>query len=96
MKGVEVALADPIDPICPEDDRPAVKDLIVEHGEKIAKIKSALIDHPLYEEDKHDDLWILRYWLSHKKSKAGAEEEDGGKDKARKGKQDKNIGYAPT
>lgn len=70
MKGVKEAVADPIDPVCPEDDRAAVKDLIKEHGDKIQKIKEALIDHPLYEESKHDDLWILRFWLSHKKSQA--------------------------
>jgi hypothetical protein len=70
MKGVKEAIADPMDPVCPEDDRPSVKDLIKEHADKIAKIKEALLDHPLYEESKHDDLWILRFWLSHKKSKA--------------------------
>ncbi|CAB9521215.1 expressed unknown protein [Seminavis robusta] len=68
MKGISEAIADPIDPVCPEDDRPSVKALIKEHGEKIAKIKAALVDDPLYEESKHDDLWIMRFWMSHKKS----------------------------
>lgn len=70
MKGVTVAVADPIDPVCPEDDRPAVKDLIQQHSTKIDKVKEGLQDHPLYDANKHDDLWILRFWLSHKKSKA--------------------------
>ena len=69
MKGIKEAIADPMDPVCPEDDRPSVKDMIKEHAEKIAKIKEALVDHPLFDETKHDDLWIMRYWLSHKKSK---------------------------
>jgi hypothetical protein len=70
MKGVEVAIADAIPPVCPEDDRPAVKDLIQEHRAKIDKITEAVKDHPLYDPNKHDDLWILRFWLSHKKTKA--------------------------
>ncbi|CAB9502677.1 expressed unknown protein [Seminavis robusta] len=69
MQGIEVAIDDPIAPVCPEDDRPSVKVLIEEHAEKIAKIKAALREDPLFDADKHDDLWILRYWLSHKKSK---------------------------
>ncbi|CAB9498710.1 expressed unknown protein [Seminavis robusta] len=73
MKGIEEAIADPIDPICPEDERPSVKELIVKHSEKIAKIKAALADDPLYDPSKHDDLWILRFWLSHKKSKSAIE-----------------------
>ncbi|CAB9498712.1 expressed unknown protein [Seminavis robusta] len=73
MKGVEVAIADPVEPVCTEDDRPAVKALILKHSEKIDKIKTALEDDPLYNPKKHDDLWILRFWLSHKKSKAAIE-----------------------
>ncbi|CAB9509061.1 expressed unknown protein [Seminavis robusta] len=70
MKGIDAAIAEkPIDPVCPEDHRPAVADLIKKHSEKIAKIKGVLEDDPLYNPTKHDDLWILRFWLSHKKSK---------------------------
>jgi len=69
MKGVDVAIADPIDPVVPEDGRPAVKDLILEHREQIVKIKAELGTDPLYNASKHDDLWILRYWLSHKNTK---------------------------
>jgi hypothetical protein len=70
IQGVEIAIADPIDPTCPEDTRPALKDLITEHADKIAKIKAGIIDHPHYEESKHNDLWIVRFFLSQKKSKA--------------------------
>jgi CRAL/TRIO domain len=69
MKGIDVAVADPIDPICVGDNRQSVKGLIKEHMDKINKIRSELIDHPLYDLTKHDDLWILRFYLSHKKIK---------------------------
>lgn len=69
MQGIEVAVADPIDPVTPEDTRPSVKALITENRDKIDKIKAALVLDPLYDASKHDDLWILRFWLSHKKSK---------------------------
>ena len=73
MKDTNVAqqLVDitPIPPVTPQDDRPAVRDLLQEHGTKIAKLRTALEEDPLFEPTKHDDLWILRYWLSHKKTK---------------------------
>ena len=75
MKGIEVAIVDPpIEPICEEyDHRPAVKDLIQEYSEKIEKIKVGIIDHPHYDSTKHDELWILRFYLSHKKSSKAIE-----------------------
>ena len=69
MQGVDEAVADPIEPVCPEDDRASVKALIEEHGEKIDKIRQGIVDDPLFDAQKHDDLWILRFWLSHKKTK---------------------------
>lgn len=69
MTGIDVAIADPADPVCPEDERPSVKDLITEHREKIDKMKAEIEKDPLYEEGKHDDLWIMRFFLSHKKTK---------------------------
>lgn len=69
MKGVEEAIADPIEPLNAHDVRPSVKDLIEEHREKIDKIKFDIAQEPLYDPTKHDDLWVLRFWLSHKKSK---------------------------
>ena len=71
MKGIDCSIVDPpIAPTCPEDIRPAVKELIAKHATKIAKIKSGLVDDPLYDETKHDDLWVLRFWMSHKKTKS--------------------------
>ena len=70
MKGVTVAIADPIEPITEFDDRPAVKELIVKYRKPIDAVKKGLEDDPLYDQSKHDDLWILRFCLSHKKKKA--------------------------
>lgn len=69
MKGVEEAIADPIEPIDSHDERLSVKALIEEHRVKIDKIKFEIAQEPLFDPTKHDDLWVLRFWLSHKKSK---------------------------
>jgi hypothetical protein len=69
MKGVEKAVADPINPVAPEDEREAVKALIAQHKDKIEKVREGLKEDPLYDATKHDDLWILRFVISHKKTK---------------------------
>lgn len=69
MKGVHTVLADPIAPVVPEDTRESVKDLIATHAEKIEKVREGLKEDPLYDPSKHDDLWILRFVMSHKKAK---------------------------
>mmetsp|Transcript_7842 Transcript_7842/g.11421 ORF Transcript_7842/g.11421 Transcript_7842/m.11421 type:complete len:304 (-) Transcript_7842:87-998(-) len=56
----------PIPPVTVYDDRPAVKDLIERHSFKIDEVRSKLRENVLFDEKKHDDLWILRYLLSHK------------------------------
>jgi hypothetical protein len=50
-----------------QDDRPTVRDLIEKHKEKIEKVQANLKEDPLYDPIKHDELWIVRYILSHKK-----------------------------
>jgi hypothetical protein len=67
MKGVDVAIADPIPLLNEHDERPPVKDLISENRKIIDQVKQELQSDPLYVPDKHDDLWILRFLLSHKK-----------------------------
>jgi hypothetical protein len=67
MKGVDVAVADPIPLVNEYDERPSVKDLISENRKIIDQMKQELQSDPLYVPDKHDDLWILRFLLSHKK-----------------------------
>lgn len=67
MEGQEL-LADPIGPVTPEDDRPSVVDLIQKHRSDIDAVRSALQkDDPLFVPCQHDDLWLLRFLLSHKK-----------------------------
>ena len=64
-----MAIADPIDPVTEEDDRPSVKALIDEHRKMIDKVKAEVQQEDLYDPTKHDDLWFLRFCMSHKKSK---------------------------
>ena len=58
----------PIDPVTPEDVRPAIRDLLAEHADQILKIREGIETNPLYDPKLHDDLWMLRFWLSHKDS----------------------------
>ena len=52
-----------------QDDRPFIKDLLVEHSSGIATVRAALQQtRPsalLYDPSRHDDIWILRFVLSH-------------------------------
>jgi hypothetical protein len=67
MKGVDQAIADTaVDLVSPEDDRASVPELLQKHVAKIEQVKAELKSDPLYEKGKHDDLWILRFLLSHK------------------------------
>jgi CRAL/TRIO domain len=70
MKGVDVAIADPA-PVDPnQDDRPSIPELILAHRHSIDEVKAELLQEPEFDyENKHDDLWILRFVLSHKKPK---------------------------
>lgn len=52
------------------DQRLSVKDLIEEYRESIDQIKQELVstNNELYDpESKHDDLWIVRFLMSHKR-----------------------------
>mmetsp|Transcript_10837 Transcript_10837/g.18331 ORF Transcript_10837/g.18331 Transcript_10837/m.18331 type:complete len:307 (-) Transcript_10837:36-956(-) len=69
MKGIEEAIADPIPHVDEFDNRPSVKELINEHQKQIEKLRNEIEHDPLYEPDKHDDLWLLRFVMSHKKKK---------------------------
>jgi len=68
MKGVDVAISDPIPPVDEYDKRLPVKELITENRDKIDEVRDILREDPLYDPQKHDDLWILRFLLSHKKN----------------------------
>jgi hypothetical protein len=69
MKEVAVALATtPAPPAHDTDNRPSVVDLIAEYRALIDQVVTELASDPLYSVQKHDDLWILRFLLSHKKN----------------------------
>jgi CRAL/TRIO domain len=59
----------PMEPVNEYDDRPSVTELIEQHASLIEQVRLLLLndDPSLYEPMKHDDLWILRFLLSHKK-----------------------------
>lgn len=57
----------PIDPVGANDVRVAVHDVIRDHQEQIDAVRAGIEKDPLYEKNKHDDLWIVRFVLSHKK-----------------------------
>jgi len=64
MKGAKHgALAIPT--VSEHDKRPIVRDLIQENRIFIDQVRTELACDPLYQADKHDDLWILRFLLSH-------------------------------
>jgi hypothetical protein len=68
MTGFSQAIADPIPPIDEYDNRPSVKGIIEGNRKLIDEVKKDLKNDALYDETKHDDLWILRFLLSHKKN----------------------------
>jgi hypothetical protein len=52
------------------DDRPALVDVIAAHRTKIDQVAADLATDPLFRPSKHDDLWIVRFLLSHKNVKS--------------------------
>ena len=66
MSGAAAPVADPISPLDEHDDRPSAKTLIDEHRSIIDEARRELATDPLFEATKHDELWILRFLLSHK------------------------------
>lgn len=53
-----------------EDGRPLVKDLLKEHATSIEKVRQEILSDEvvgkaLWDPKKYDDIWILRYVLSH-------------------------------
>jgi CRAL/TRIO domain len=69
LKDVTVAWATtPAPPAHDTDDRASVVDLMAEHRTLMDQMAAELASDPLYNAKKHDDLWILRFLLSHKKN----------------------------
>ena len=48
------------------DPRPIVKEVIQTHRDAVDQLQAELLDDPLYDPQKHDDLWCVRFLLSHK------------------------------
>jgi CRAL/TRIO domain len=66
LKECGLIIADPIPPVNKYDERPSVKVLITEHQKTIEQVRMDLVLDPLYDCNKHDDLWIMRFIMSHK------------------------------
>ena len=62
----------PLPPVCADDDRPAICDLLALHAAPLAALRTAVAADELYRPALHDDLWLLRFWLSHKTASGGS------------------------
>jgi hypothetical protein len=71
MKDCTVATT-PALPAHDRDDRPALVDEIAASHTKTGQVAAALASDPLYQPNKHDDLWIERFLLSHKRNVTAA------------------------
>merc|ERR1711933_461367 len=47
------------------DNRPLVCDLIKEYINEIIEVRKQIQDNEFYIPNRHDDIWILRFLLSH-------------------------------
>eukprot|EP00588_Corethron_pennatum_P012161 CAMPEP_0194279760 /NCGR_PEP_ID=MMETSP0169-20130528/14111_1 /TAXON_ID=218684 /ORGANISM="Corethron pennatum, Strain L29A3" /LENGTH=287 /DNA_ID=CAMNT_0039024223 /DNA_START=28 /DNA_END=891 /DNA_ORIENTATION=- len=56
-----------------EDNRPLVKDLLEKHASKLADLRTILEKEESYSKEHYDDLWMLRFLLSHKKVSKASE-----------------------
>lgn len=58
----------PVPPVASDDDRPAICDLLKTHAKDVESVRTIVSkNNPLYNTKYHDDLWILRFLLSHRK-----------------------------
>lgn len=50
------------------DERPLVSDLLAKYSEEVESVRELVSeDNPLYDAKIHDELWLLRFFLSQKK-----------------------------
>mmetsp|Transcript_11100 Transcript_11100/g.26667 ORF Transcript_11100/g.26667 Transcript_11100/m.26667 type:complete len:312 (-) Transcript_11100:52-987(-) len=57
----------------PHDERPLIKDLLEQHAASIEDVRRRILSDetvgkPLWDAKRYDDIWILRYVLSHKEN----------------------------
>jgi CRAL/TRIO domain len=62
----------PIPPVHDFDHRPTLVDLLAQHRQSLNQMTAALAVHPLYQCHKHDDVWMVRFVLSHPKNTTAA------------------------
>ena len=63
-----------VPPVTSEDDRPAISDLLEKYSTQVKEIIDLLKDDPNYKPGTiHDDLWVLRYYLSQKNIRKAAQ-----------------------
>ena len=55
-------------PCTVHDTRPSLPDLYAKHAADICEVRRLVSIDPLYNASRHDDLWLLRFVLSHSKS----------------------------
>lgn len=56
-------------PSTADDERVPVRDLLAAHAARLAELRQLVAVDSLYDARRHDDLWLLRYLLSHNKGK---------------------------
>lgn len=44
-----------------------VRELLQEHAHVLREMHELVCTHPHFKPERHDGLWLLRYWLSHRK-----------------------------
>jgi CRAL/TRIO domain len=67
MKDAKSRLSNPIEPVDRWDVRPTVLELCGKHRAEILHLKDQLVTNELFDGNCHDDLWLLRFVLSHGK-----------------------------
>lgn len=59
-------------PSCPHDQRIPVRDLLAKHATELIALRELVAVDSLYDAARHDDLWLLRFFLSHSKGGVAA------------------------
>jgi hypothetical protein len=70
--GIRSSLMNPASPVTQYDARPAVRDLLDKHLSDVAAVRALVANDALYKPAVHDNLWLLRFVLSHSKHEEAA------------------------
>ena len=55
-------------PSSPHDDRPLIKELLADKAAQLIELQQLICEHVHYKASLHDDVWLLRFLLSHERS----------------------------